>query len=167
MLLKQGERKVLLMDVLLKKNIIKLGKMGEVVTVAEGYARNYLLPQGFAATVTPANLRQIEIAKEKYEIETKEETETLQALAEKFSDCSITISAKANEEGRLFGSITAEQIADALIKEEYPIEKEMVLLENPIKQCDVYTVPINLHPEIQVQCKVWVIRENEETGTEE
>lgn len=154
------------MNVLLKKNIVKLGKMGEVVNVAEGYARNYLLPRGFATTVTPANQRQIEIAKKKQEIKLKEETEGLQELAEKLSECSVTIVAKANEEGRLFGSVTIEQIVDALKKEGYLIEKEMVLLESPIKQCDVYNVPISLHPEIQAQCKVWVIRESEETGTE-
>lgn len=155
------------MDVLLKKDVIKLGRMGEVVNVAEGYARNYLLPRGFATTVNPSNLRQIEIAKKKQEIKIKEEKERLQEIAEKLSGYSVTINAKANEEGRLFGSVTAEQIADALKKEGYPIEKEMVLLESPIKQCDVYNVPIVLHPEIQPQCKVWVIRESEETtGTE-
>ncbi|MGR3311636.1 MAG: 50S ribosomal protein L9 [Candidatus Brocadiales bacterium] len=153
------------MNILLKKDIIKLGKMGEVVNVAEGYARNYLLPQGFATTVTPANLRQIEIAKKKRGIKIEEEKGELQALAEKLSDCSVTIAAKANEDGRLFGSVTVEQIVDALKKEGYLIEKEMVLLESPIKQCDVYTVPISLHPEVQTKCKVWVIKESEETGT--
>ncbi|HHT9126963.1 MAG TPA: 50S ribosomal protein L9 [Candidatus Brocadiia bacterium] len=154
------------MDVLLKKDVIKLGRMGEVVNVAEGYARNYLLPRGFATTVNPTNLKQIDIAKKKYETKVKEEKEKLQAVAEKLSECSITINAKANEEGRLFGSVTAEQIVEMLKKEGYPIEKEMILLESPIKQCDVYNVPISLHPEIQTQCKVWVIRESEEAGTE-
>ena len=153
------------MNVLLKKDVIKLGRMGEVVNVAKGYARNYLLPRGFATTVTPANLKQIEIVKKKQGIKIKEEKDNLQALAEKFSGCSITITAKANEEGRLFGSVTAEQIVEALKKEGYLIEKEMVLLESPIKQCDVYNVPISFHPDIQTQCKVWVIRESEE-GTE-
>lgn len=154
------------MDVLLKKDVIKLGRMGEIVNVAEGYARNYLLPKGFATTVNPTNLRQTEIAKKKQEIKIKEEKERLQEIAEKLSGYSVTIIAKANEEGRLFGSVTVEQIANTLKKEGYPIEKEMVLLESPIKQCDVYNVTISLHPEIQTQCKIWVIRESEETGTE-
>lgn len=151
------------MDVLLKKDVLKLGRMGEVVSVTKGYARNYLLPKGFATTVSPTNLRQIEIAKKKQETKIKEEKGEMQAIAERLSICSVTIIAKANEEGRLFGSVTAEQIADALKKEGYPIEKEMVLLESPIKQCDVYNVPISFHPEIQTRCKVWVIREGEES----
>lgn len=148
------------MELLLKKNVDKLGRIGDVVKVKEGYARNYLLPKGLATTVSPANLKQIEKEKIKMELQLKEERERLQGVLEKISTASCTISAKANEEGRLFGSVTAAQIADALAKEGYPVDKEMVKLDSPIKVCGVFDVTIALNLELQTKCKVSVVRED-------
>lgn len=148
------------MELLLKKNVDKLGRIGDVVKVKEGYARNYLLPKGLATTVSPANLKQIEKEKIRMELQLKEERERLQGVLEKISAASCTISAKANEEGRLFGSVSAAQIADALVKEGYPVEKDMIKLDSPIKVCGVFDVTIALNLELQTKCKVSVVRED-------
>lgn len=153
------------MELLLKKNIDKLGRIGDIVKVKEGYARNYLLPQGLATTVSPANLKQIEKEKIKMELQLKAEREQLQGILEKIGTASCTILAKANEEGRLFGSVSAVQIADALAKEGYPVRHEMVKLDSPIKVCGDFDVTIALNLELQTTCKVSVIKED--TGAPE
>lgn len=153
------------MELLLKKNIDKLGRIGDIVKVKEGYARNYLLPQGLATTVSPANLKLIEKEKIKMDLQLKEEREQLQGVLEKISAASCTILAKANEEGRLFGSVTAIHIADALAKEGYPVGHEMVKLDGPIKVCGDFDVTIALNLELQTTCKVSVVKED--TGTQE
>ncbi|MDN3513270.1 MAG: 50S ribosomal protein L9 [Candidatus Brocadia sp.] len=147
------------MELLLKKNVDKLGRIGDVVKVREGYARNYLLPKGLATTVSPANLKLIEKEKIRMELQLKEEMERLQGVLEKISAASCTIRAKANEEGRLFGSVTAVHIADALAKEGYPVDKETVILDSPIKVCGEFDVTIALNLELQTKCKVVVIKE--------
>lgn len=153
------------MELLLKKNVDKLGRIGDIVKVKEGYARNYLLPQGLATTVSPANLKQIEKEKIKMELQLKQEMEQLQGVLEKISAASCTIPAKANEEGRLFGSVTAVHIAELLAKEGYPVRHEMVKLDNPIKECGDFDVTIALNLELQTTCKVSVVKED--TGAPE
>ena len=153
------------MELLLKKNIDKLGMIGDVVKVKKGYARNYLLPKGLATTVCPANLKQIEKEKIKMELQLKEERERLKGVLEKLSAASCTIYAKANEEGRLFGSVTVAQIADALAKEGYPVDKDTIRLDSPIKVCGEFDVTIALNPELQAKCKVSVVKDN--TGQSE
>lgn len=150
------------MKLLLRKNVEKLGKIGDVVNVADGYARNFLLPRGLAVHVTPAGIQQIEIERKREEAIKREEYTNILKLSEALKDFSCTIFAKANEDGRLFGSVTAQQIADALNNEGYKIDESMVKLEEPIKQCDIYNIPISLNPEIQTTIKLWVVRENEE-----
>ncbi len=147
------------MELLLKKNVDKLGRIGDIVKVKKGYARNYLLPKGFATTVSPENLKQIEKEKIKMELQLREERERLMGVLERISDASCTIPVKANEEGRLFGSVTAAQIAEALTKEGFPVDKEMIKLDNPIKVCGVYDVVIALNMELQTKCKVSVVKE--------
>ncbi|OQY99406.1 MAG: 50S ribosomal protein L9 [Candidatus Brocadia sp. UTAMX2] len=151
------------MELLLKKNVDKLGRIGDIVKVKEGYARNYLLPQGLATNVSPANLKQIEKEKIKMELQLKEERAQLQGILEKISAASCTILVKANEEGRLFGSVTAIQIAESLTKEGYPVSHEMVRLDSPIKVCGDFDITIALNLELQTKCKVAVVKED--TGT--
>lgn len=149
------------MELLLKKNVDKLGRIGDVVKVKEGYARNYLLPKGLATYVSQANLKQIEKEKIKMELQLKEERERLKGVLEKISAVSCTIPAKSNEEGKLFGSITSAHIAELLAKEGYPVDKEMVKLDSPIKVCGEYNVTIALNLEMQTKCKVLVVKESE------
>lgn len=148
------------MELLLKKNVDKLGMVGDVVKVREGYARNYLLPKGLATNVTPANLKQIEKEKIKMALQLKEERVRLSGVLEKLSTASCTILAKANEEGRLFGSITSAQIAEALGREGYPVDQEMIKLDSPIKVCGEFDVTIALNIEMQTKCKVAVVNED-------
>ncbi|HHT9107992.1 MAG TPA: 50S ribosomal protein L9, partial [Candidatus Wunengus sp. YC64] len=141
------------MELLLKKNVDKLGRIGDVVKVKEGYARNYLLPKGLATNVSPANLKQIEKEKVKMELLLKEERGRLMGVLEKLSTASCTIPAKANEEGKLFGSITSVHIAEAMAKGGYPVNEEMVKLDSPIKVCGEFDVTIALNIEMQTKCK--------------
>jgi large subunit ribosomal protein L9 len=152
------------MKVLLKKDIKDLGNNGDVVAVANGYARNYLLPKKFATIVTPGNVKQIKLQRKKQEEKRTEEMERLQSLADEISNVSCTITVKTNEEGKLFGSVTAHHIANALSEKGYHVDENMVILETAIKNCDLYNVTVALHPEIKSQCRVWVVSESEESS---
>jgi len=147
------------MRVLLRENVERLGKMGEIVDVKPGYARNYLLARGLAVEVTPGNLRRIAILKQRAEEEQRRRQQELAALAENLKTVSVTIAAKANEEGHLFGSVNAARIAEALQAEGYPVEEKMIQLPEPIKECGVVDVPLQLTPELTSSCKVWVVAE--------
>ncbi len=149
------------MKILLKKDIQKLGKTGDVVDVANGYARNYLLPKKFATTVTQGNVEQIKFQRMKNEEKQKEEIKNLQVLADEISNVSCTITVKTNKEGKLFGSVTANHIAEALSEKGYQINENMVILETPIKKCDLYNVTVMLHPEVKAQCRIWIVSESE------
>jgi len=152
------------MKILLKKDIQKLGKTGDVVDVANGYARNYLLPKKFATTVTQGNIEQLKFQRIKNEEKQREETKNLQVLADEISNVSCTITVKTNKEGKLFGSVTANHIAEALSEKGYQIDENMVILETPIKKCDLYNVTVMLHPEVKAQCRVWIVSESEKSA---
>jgi len=147
------------MQVLLRKDVDRLGKIGEVVEVKNGYARNYLLPQGFAVPLTPGNLRRVQILKQRTEEERVKRDQEIAGLAENLKSVSITIAAKANEEGHLFGSVSAAMIAEALDAEGYKVDEKTVQLPEPIREVGVVEVPIRLTPELESFCKVWVVAE--------
>ena len=149
------------MKILLKKDIKTLGKVGEVVDVANGYARNYLLPKKFAVIVTKGNIEQISFQRTKNEEKRKDEINRLQDLADEISNISYTITVKTNEEGKLFGSVTANHIAEAISEKGYEIDESMVALETPIKKCDLYNVNLTLHPDVKAQCRIWIVSESE------
>ncbi len=149
------------MKILLKRNVEKLGKSGDVVEVANGYARNYLLPRKFATTVTPGSIKQISLQRKKQEGKHREEIEKLQVLANEISNISYTIIVKTNKEGKLFGSVTTHQIANEISEKGYQINDNMVVLETPIKKCDLYNITVVLHPEVKTKCRVWVVSESE------
>lgn len=147
------------MQVLLRKEVDRLGQIGDVVNVKTGYARNYLLTQGFAVPVTAANIRRVESEKQKHMEERKIFEQELDAMAERLKEVSITIPAKANEEGHLFGSVTAAQIATMLQGEGYKVEEKMIQITEPIKELGVVEVPIQLKADLLSSCKVWVVAE--------
>jgi large subunit ribosomal protein L9 len=149
------------MKILLKKEIKKLGNVGDVVDVANGYARNYLLPKKFATVVTKGNIEQINLQMRKNEEKRKEEIKDLQALAAKIADISYTITVKTNKEGKLFGSVTAIDIAKVLSEKGFQIDEKMVVLEAPIKKCDLHNITVVLHPDVNAQCRVWIVSESE------
>ena len=147
------------MQVLLKEDVERLGRIGDVVDVKPGYARNYLLPHGKAVQLTGGNLRRVEILKRRAEEERNRREQELADLAESLKAVSITIAAKANEEGHLFGSVGAAQVAAVLEAEGYGVEEKMVQLVEPIKELGVVEVPIQVTPELVSQCKVWIVAE--------
>ncbi len=151
------------MKILLKKEINKLGNIGDVVDVANGYARNYLLPKKLATVVTKGNIEQINLQMLKNEEKRKEEIKNLQVLADEIANISYTITVKTNKEGKLFGSVTANDIAKVLSEKGFQIDEKMVILEAPIKKCDLYNINVMLHPDVNAQCRVWIVSESEKT----
>jgi len=147
------------MKLLLCKNIEKLGIVGDVVNVAPGYARNYLVPYGLATEPTEANIRRLAEARKIAEHERAEELDRLASLAEALTDVEVTIRAKANEDGVLYGSVTRKDIAAALDEEGHYVKPEAILLSAPIRHLDNLSVDLRLADNIRSQVKVWVVRE--------
>jgi large subunit ribosomal protein L9 len=148
-----------LMQVLMRKDVERLGTIGDVVNVKSGYARNYLLPQGLAVSITPGNLRRVEILKVRASEERKARDAEVAALAENLKAVSVTIAAKANEEGHLFGSVSAAKVAEVLQAEGYKVDEKMVQLDEPLREVGVVDVPLRITAEIVTTCKVWIVAE--------
>ncbi len=144
-------------QVILRKDVEKLGRVGDVVKVRAGYARNYLLPQGIAYPVSADNIKRIQAERERARQEEERRLEEIKSFGEKLASTSVTIEAKA-EDGHLFGSVTAQMVVDAL-KEERGLEipAKAVKLEHPLKEIGVYDVPVHLHTGVEVNLKVWVV----------
>jgi len=147
------------MKLLLRRDIPKVGLAGDVVDVTEGYARNYLLPQHLAVLPTQANMKAIEEDKKRAEEERKQRRTHLEAQASKMRDVEVTISAACNEEGHLYGSVGPREIAAALRDEGHQVEPKQVHLHEPIRRLDTITVPVIFADDLQVDVKVWVVRE--------
>jgi large subunit ribosomal protein L9 len=149
------------MKVILRQSVDKLGDAGEVVTVKPGFARNYLLPRGFAFEATAANLRAIEAERAQGEAKAKRDFLEARRRASKLESVSLTFHAKAGEESKLFGSITTADIADRLNSEQgldFEIDRRSIELEEPIKSLGVFSVAVRLHSEVKPEIKVWVIK---------
>ncbi len=145
-------------EVILRRDVRNLGKAGEMVKVKDGYARNFLIPKGYAYLATKQNLRLWEEEKKRRSKQLEKEKAKALELAEKIKELSITISAEANEEDTLYGSITELYIANALEEEGIKIDKGAIVLPSPIKKLGVYNIEIDLHPEVKVNLKLWVVR---------
>jgi large subunit ribosomal protein L9 len=147
------------MDVILREDIEKLGDRGQVVKVAPGYARNFLLPRKLAVPATEGNRKIIEQERQAYlrkEAKLKGEAEE---LARMMTGVSVTITQKAGENDQLFGSVTVKDIADALIAQNYTIDRRKIHLEEPIKQLGEFKVPVRLHKEVAAEITVNVVKE--------
>lgn len=148
------------MKVILRQDLEKLGSAGEIVSVKPGFARNYLLPRGFAYEATNANVRQLEEDRRRAEQRAKRDFLEARRRAAQLDGVSLTFHAKAGEESKLFGSITSADIADRLSEQslDFTIDRRQVDLPDPIKALGVYSVPIRLHAEVRPEIKVWVIK---------
>ena len=147
------------MKLVLLEDVDKLGKRGAVVSVKDGYGRNFLIPRKLAAPATEGNLKQIELEAKKYKVkEAKEETDA-QSMKGDLEKLSLTIPMKAGEADVLFGSVTSADIATALEKEGYTIDKRKIDIGEPIKRLGVYHVPIKLFRTVTAEVKVWVVKE--------
>ena len=147
------------MEVILRDHVENVGKRGEVVKVANGYARNYLLPRKLALLATPGNLKQIARERVKFDAKEAEEKSVATALAEKLGALDIVITRRVGETGALYGSVTSADIAEALGRKGFEIDKRRIGLREPIKRISDATVPVRLHPDVVVQLPVRVVAE--------
>jgi large subunit ribosomal protein L9 len=147
------------MQIILKQRLENLGQPGEVVTVKAGYARNYLIPQGFAYEATAANLKRIERERAQTQRKASEEVAAARQRAGQIEGTSVTFKARAGEEGKLFGSITSADIVEKLAEQGVEIDRRQIVLDEPIKALGVFSVPVRLHAEVRPEIKVWVIKE--------
>lgn len=147
------------MEVILRQSVDKLGHPGDVVTVSPGFARNYLLPRGVAYPATPGNLKRISQEKARLDAAEASRRASAEELASKFDEVSVTFAARVGEEGKLFGSVTAADIAQQLEAQGFQVERRMIDLHEPIKALGVYRVPIRLHADVKPEIKVWVIKQ--------
>ena len=146
-------------EVLLMDAVPGLGIEGDVVRVAEGYARNFLFPQGKAAEVTNGKKRQIEKKRtERLELMSKEKS-AAEELAGKFESISCTIAVKTSENGKMFGSVGAAQIIEKLAEQNVNLDRAQLRLDTPLHETGVFDVTVQLHPEVETVLKVWVVEE--------
>ena len=145
------------MEVILQKDVKGLGKKGEVVTVADGYGRNFLLPRGLAVLATAGNIKQADLEKEAQKQKRERELKEAQEVAARIQGQKLQIATKVGESGKLFGSITSQEIADRL-KRQYKVEidKRKIDLEEPIKSVGKHPIKIKIHPKVQVEIIVQV-----------
>jgi len=143
--------------VILTAAVENLGAEGDVVEVADGFARNYLIPQKQALPATAANLRRVEALRKKRAAERAAQLAEAQAAVEKLAKISCTITAPAGADGKLYGSVTAQDIAATLKAEGVTVERRKIVLPQPIRELGVFDVEIKLHPEVSTKLKVWVV----------
>ena len=146
-----------LTELLLAEKVPSLGEQGEIVRVRAGYARNFLVPQGLATVATEHNKRMVEVHRKRQEEVRKDQVKSLKELAENVSKYSVTIEANANKEGHLYGSIVGTDISQQLKNANFAVEPRHIKLEGPLKETGMYTVKLELDPEVVTEVKVWVV----------
>ena len=147
------------MKVLLREDDKGLGETGEIVKVKDGFARNFLIPQGVAFIATEQNQKKYENDLKQKGWRLERDKQNAEELAKKLENVSATITVQVGEEDKLFGSVTSQNIADSLAEQGFKFEKRKILLEEPIKTLGIYSVPIKLHTEVTGTVKVWVVKE--------
>ncbi len=145
------------MEILLTRAVPHLGQPGDLVKVRPGFARNYLLPQGMATFATPHNLRIVDKHRQRIRELEEARRSDLQNLAAQIAQRSITIEANANPEGHLYGSVNADQIANTLRGDHFPIEADNVKIEGPLKELGLYTIKLHLGQDVSTEVKLWVV----------
>jgi large subunit ribosomal protein L9 len=145
--------------VILREDVENVGRTGDVVEVAAGYGRNYLLPQGLAVKASTKNLKEQEHQKKLIQAHLDRQKKDAQDLAVSLKGISCTIARKTGEEEKLYGSVTPRDIEEALREEGISIDRKRILLEEPIKKLGVFKVPVKLHTEVTGNIEVWVVKE--------
>jgi large subunit ribosomal protein L9 len=143
-------------QIILTSRVENLGAEGDTVTVADGYARNYLIPKGLAMPASAGNLKRVEALRQKREAHAVAELEQAKELAAKLSKASFTIAAAAGADEKLYGSVTSTDIAEALKKEGIEIDRRKIVLEHPIRTTGVFDVEVKLHAEVPAKMKIYV-----------
>ena len=147
------------MKVILRKDQEKLGPVGTLVEVKDGYARNYLVPKGIAYPATDGGIRALEEEKKQAGRREAKQLKSHQERAHELEKLSLTIKVKVGEDEKLFGSVTSQDIADAVKEKGLDLDKRIIELPEPIKALGIYTVDVKLHPSVTGKLKVWVVRE--------
>ena len=147
------------MEVILREHVEHLGTRGEIVKVADGYARNYLLPRKLALLVTAGNKKQVERERTKFEAKESEERGAAEAIAQRMANVEIVIARKVGETEALFGSVTSADIAEALAAKGFELDRRKIQLRDAIKKLGEYQVPVKLHRDVTTQIKVKVVAE--------
>jgi len=148
-----------MVEVILRKDVVDLGHAGERVQVRAGYARNYLIPRGLALLATESNRRRFRDERRQVEQSAERERAEASVLAERIAEQTLTFRVRAGEEGRLFGSVTAADIAEALEDVDVRVDRRVIRLDEPIKELGAYTVAVRLHSDVQPELKVLVVNE--------
>jgi len=147
------------MQVILREDVKSLGQMGVVVNVKEGYARNFLIPKGLAVEANVKNVKELEHEKRKIQERAKKLRTGAEGLAARISETTLTIKAKAGEEEKLFGSVTAMDIAEALKTAGLDVDKKKIVLDEPIRRLGNYTVSVKIHSDVSAQLNIQVVPE--------
>ena len=146
------------MEVILSQDVPSLGKVGDVVKVKDGYARNYLIPQNKAYIATPSNLKRIELRRKKELEEHERQKKEAVELAERMNKASCTINVEVNDLDKLYGSVTEIDIVRALEEEGFQVNKKDIMLEKPIEELGIFDVEVNIYPEVTTKVRVWVTK---------
>jgi large subunit ribosomal protein L9 len=147
-----------MMEVILREHVENLGQRGDVVKVAAGYARNYLLPRKLALPVTNENRRQIERERKVAEAREMVERQDAEAISARMAELELSFARRVGENDTLYGSVTSADIADALVERSFDVEKRKVHLHEPLKQLGEFSVPVKLHRDVTAQLKVKVVK---------
>tara|TARA_A100001037_G_scaffold82982_1_gene74983 strand:- start:4711 stop:5157 length:447 start_codon:yes stop_codon:yes gene_type:complete len=147
------------MQVIIKKKIEKLGDVGDIITVKDGYARNYLLPRGLVVKATPGNLKEVELIKSQIHKKNEKKINDQKELAKKLSNLKINIPVKVGEDNQIFGSVTSTNIIEFLIEKGFEVNKKSIKLDEPIKSLGIHNVILKLDEGIESNIKVYVIKE--------
>jgi large subunit ribosomal protein L9 len=147
--------------VILRHDVDHLGDRGEIVNVARGYARNYLVPKGLAMEATPGNIRTLELERKVWEVREVKEVDEARAFADRLGAVDLTVSKKAGESETLYGSVTASEIAELLAARGFDVERRKIQLSEPIKSLGEFTVPVKIHRQVMAEIKLKVVPEQE------
>ena len=147
------------MKVILLKDVDRVGQAGDVVQVADGYARNFLIPKSQALMATDANRAKFETRRRQHEAGAERERRAAEELATKLSAISLTAQVKVGEGDRLYGSVTAQNVVDLLKEQGFDVDRRKIELEEPIRTLDVYNVNVRLHADVIASVKIWVVKE--------
>jgi large subunit ribosomal protein L9 len=147
------------MEVILREHVDNLGRRGEVVKVADGYARNYLLPRRLALLVTAGNRKQIERERAKYDVKEAEEKKVAEAMGERLANVEIQIARKVGETEALYGSVTSSDIAAALAAKGFELDRRKLQLAEPLKRLGEFDIPVKVHRDVTAHIKVKVVAE--------
>jgi len=147
------------MNIILTEDVESLGSAGDLLKVKDGFARNYLIPGGKAMVATTQNVKMLEHQKQLVQSKLNKLKREAEQLARKIGDVSCTVAKPVGEEDKIFGAVTAADIQSGLAHEGITIDKRRILLDEPLKNLGIFTVPIKLHPDVTAQLKVWVVKE--------